>query len=367
MNQEIRFCVSPAGVQIAYSNSGEGPPLVKAANWLSHLEFDWQSPVWRPWLERLQQHHTLIRYDERGCGLSDRRITDFSFEAWVRDLELVVEALGLERFPLMGISQGGPIAIAYAVRHPKKVSHLILYGSYARGALKRNLSAQKLEELNLLTQLIKVGWGQENPAFRQVFSSIFIPDGTPKQYHWFNDLQRMSTSPENAAKIVTGFNSIDVRDIAPKVQCPTLVLHTTGDLRIPFEEGRLLAALIPDARFVPLESNNHILLETEPAWQNFFEEFYRFLGIAEPQTNTVEVTTPLSAIERTYWGLTDREQEVLKLMAQGYQNSEIAKTLVLSPKTIRNYVSNIFSKLQVTSRGKAIVLAREAGLIEENK
>lgn len=346
--------MSPSGVRIAYSSLGEGPPLVKTANWLSHLEFDWQSPVWRPWLEGLQQNHTLIRYDERGCGLSDRHVTDFSFEAWVRDLELVVEAFGLKRFSLLGMSQGGPIAIAYAVRHPEKVSHLILYGSYARGALKRNLSPQKLEELNLLTQLIKVGWGQENPAFRQVFSSIFIPDGTPEQYSWFNDLQRMSTSPENAAKIVSGFNSIDVRDIAPKVQCPTLVLHARGDLRIPFEEGRLLAVLIPNARFVPLASNNHILLANEPAWPHFLSEVHRFLNMDAPGSR--------AAAPEIITELTGREIEVLELIAQGLKNKQIAAQLTINPHTVRNHITHIFSKLQVTDRAQAIVKARNAGL-----
>ncbi|MFO7538635.1 MAG: alpha/beta hydrolase, partial [Chloroflexota bacterium] len=276
--QEIRFCTSVDEVRIAYATVGQGPPLVKAANWLSHLEYDWESPVWRHWLHGLSQQHRLIRYDERGCGLSDWDVADMSFEAWLSDLEAVVETTGVDRFPLLGISQGGAIAIAYAVRHPERVSHLILYGSYARGKLHRDLSEAKLLEVKTLIDLIKVGWGRENPAFRQVFSALFMPDGTPDLYHAFNELQRVSSSPENAARIVSGFNQINVADLARKVTAPTLVLHARDDGRIPFEEGRLLAGLIPNARFVPLESKNHILLEDEPAWQKFLTEFHRFMG-----------------------------------------------------------------------------------------
>jgi predicted ATPase/DNA-binding SARP family transcriptional activator/pimeloyl-ACP methyl ester carboxylesterase len=294
MAQQIRYCHTPDGVRLAYAMVGQGPPLVKAANWLSHLEYDWQSPVWRHWLEGLARHHTLIRYDERGCGLSDWEVADLSFEAWVQDLETVVEAAGLERFPLLGLSQGGSIAIAYAVRHPEKVSHLILYGSYVRGRLKRDLSPQQLEEAQTFIQLIKLGWGQENPAFRQVFTTLFMPDATLEQQRWFNDLQRMSASPENAMRIVAGFNTIDVRNLAAQVKAPTLVLHAKGDARIPFEEGELIASLIPGARFVPLQSNNHILLAHESAWQQFLDEVHQFLGVesVEQSNQTILPTSP---------------------------------------------------------------------------
>jgi DNA-binding SARP family transcriptional activator/pimeloyl-ACP methyl ester carboxylesterase len=275
--QEIQFCVSADAVRIAYATVGQGPPLVKAANWLSHLEFDWQSPVWRHWVEGLARYHRLIRYDERGCGLSDWHVPDMSFAAWLNDLEAVVEAAGVDRFPLLGMSQGGAIAIAYAVRYPERVSHLILYGSYARGKLQRNPSAAQVLEANTLVDLIKIGWGLENPAFRQVFAALFMPDGTPEQIRAFTELQRVSSSPENAARIVSGFNEINVTDLARRVTAPTLVLHARDDGRIPFEEGRLLAALIPNARFVPLESKNHVLLADEPAWQHFLKEFHGFL------------------------------------------------------------------------------------------
>jgi len=277
LKQQIRYCRSCDGVTLAYATIGQGPALVKAANWLSHLEFDWRSPVWRHWLVDLAQNHTLVRYDERGCGLSDWDVPNMSFEAWVSDLEAVVEAAGLDRFPLLGISQGGGIAIAYAIRHPEKVSHLILYGSYTRGRLRRDPTPEQVEEINIFNQLIRLGWGKEHPAFRQVFSTLFLPEGTAEQIHAFNELQRITSTPENAARIVQEFNTIDVRDLAVQVRAPTLVMHARGDLRIPIEEGRLLASLIPGARFVPLDSNNHILLESEPAWQRFLFEMENFI------------------------------------------------------------------------------------------
>jgi serine/threonine protein kinase/pimeloyl-ACP methyl ester carboxylesterase len=278
-DQQIRFCTSSDGVGIAYATTGSGPPLVKAANWLSHLEVDGKSPVWRHWIRELSRHNTLVRYDERGCGLSDWNVEDFSLEAWVRDLEAVVDALELERFPLLGISQGGPIAIAYATRHPERVSHLILHGSYARGVSHRGLSDQDREEREVLLRLIRVGWGKDHPAFRQVFTSLFIPDGTTEQIQWFNELQRVSATPENAARMFAAFSILDVRGLAPEVRAPTLVLHGTGDMRIPFAEGRLVASLIPGARFVPIESRNHLILESEPGWPRFVGEVRSFLGI----------------------------------------------------------------------------------------
>jgi pimeloyl-ACP methyl ester carboxylesterase/tRNA A-37 threonylcarbamoyl transferase component Bud32 len=279
IEQQISFCTSSDGVGIAYATTGSGPPLVKAANWLSHLEVDGKSPVWRHWIRELSRHHTLVRYDERGCGLSDWNVDEFSLDAWVRDLEAVVDALELERFPLLGLSQGGPIAIAYATRHPERVSHLILHGSYARGVSHRGLSEQDRDEREVMLSLIRVGWGKDHPAFRQVFTSLFIPDGTTEQIQWFNELQRVSAKPENAARMCAAFHALDVRALAPQLRIPTLVLHGTGDMRIPFAEGRLLASLIPDARFVPIESRNHIILESEPGWPRFLAEVRSFLGI----------------------------------------------------------------------------------------
>jgi DNA-binding SARP family transcriptional activator/pimeloyl-ACP methyl ester carboxylesterase len=277
MEQQIRFCISSDGVRLAYATVGEGPVFVKAANWLSHLEFDWNSPVWRHWLTALSEYHTLVRYDERGCGLSDWDVEDFSVDAWVQDLETVVDTLGLDRFPLLGISRGGPVAITYAVRYPERVSHLILCGAYVRGWHNRNLTPQQREMVDTLLKLIKLGWGQNNPAFRQVFTSLFIPEGTAEQMRWFNDLQRISTSPENAFKLRITSSNIDVSDKAGKVTAPTLVLHAREDAVVPFEEGRRLAALIPNAQFVALEGKNHILLADEPAWPRFLAEVRQFI------------------------------------------------------------------------------------------
>jgi len=355
VNQKIRFCTAPDGVQIAYATIGDGPPLVKAANYLTHLEHDWQGPVWRHWLRGLAKHHTLVRYDERGCGLSDWDVDAFSIQAWVQDLEAVVNALELERFPLLGISQGASVSVAYAVRHPDKVSHLILYGGYARGRFHRDLSEEEHLQAETMINVIRVGWGQDNPAFRQLFTTMLIPQGTQEQKDWLNELARISATPHNAATMERAFYDINVSDLARKVSVPTLVLHSRDDGGIPFEEGRHLASLIPDARFVPLDSKNHILLEGEPAWPRFLAEVQAFLGVVGAEEERGEAAD-------LFPELTPREREVLALMAAGTGNESIARELVVSPKTVRNYVSRIYRKLDVDSRAQAIVLAREAGL-----
>jgi pimeloyl-ACP methyl ester carboxylesterase/DNA-binding CsgD family transcriptional regulator len=346
--QQIRFCTSHDGARIAYATSGDGPPLVKVANWLSHLEFDLKSPVWSSLLAELTRAHTLIRYDERGCGLSDWNVDDLSFEAWVRDLETVVDATRVERFPLLGISQGASIAVAYAVRHPERVTHLILHGGYARGRLKRSATPEQREEAETMNKLSELGWGQKNPAFRQFFTTQFIPDGTPDQHRWFNELERISTSPMNAGRFMRIFNDIDVVPLLPQVTCPTLVLHTTRDARVPFDEGKLIAGLIPGARFVPLESNNHLLLESEPAWQRWLDEVRAFLPAEPSHDSAFAVLTP-------------RERDLVELIAQGRDNAQIAAHLALSEKTVRNHITSIFAKLAVENRAQAIVLARNAG------
>ena len=281
MEQQIRFCTAHDGVRLAYATSGSGPPLVKAANWLTHAEYDWESPVWRHWLREMSQRHTLVRYDERGCGLSDWEVEDFSFKAWVDDLETVVDAAGLDRFALLGISQGGGVAIDYAVRHPEKVSHLILYGAYAQGRAHRASSPDEQEQHQALMTLARLGWRRENPAFRQVFSNLFMPEATAEQLHWLDELQRKSTSPENAVKFYEVFGQMNVLDLLPQVKVPTLVLHADEDARVPLDAGRQLAAMIPDSRFVSLQSKNHILIEDEPAWQRFVHEVFGFLGTRE--------------------------------------------------------------------------------------
>jgi|GEM_PF-210548 len=288
MEQQIHFCTTHDGVRIAYATVGQGPPLVKAANWLSHLEFDWRSPVWRHLLAEFARDHTFIRYDERGNGLSDWKVADLSFDAWVEDVESVVEAAGVDRFPLLGISQGGAVAIAYAVRHPEKVSHLILYGAYARGWAKRE-SPEEIEQRQAALTLVRLGWGKDNPAFRQMWTSLYAPDATPEQAQSFNDLQRVSTSPENAVALLNMMGNIDVVDLLPQVKVPTLVLHCRDEAGVPFEEGRLIASSIPDARFVPLDGRNHLLLEGDPSWGDFVKEVRRFLG-----TDVTSAMTPVS-------------------------------------------------------------------------
>jgi pimeloyl-ACP methyl ester carboxylesterase/DNA-binding winged helix-turn-helix (wHTH) protein len=276
--QEIRFCVTSDNVNISYARTGVGYPFVKAANWLNHLDFEWDSPVWRHWLRDLGKHHTFIRYDERGNGLSDWDVEDMSLEAWVRDLETVVDAAGVERFALMGISQGGPVAITYAVRHPERVSHLVLCGAYARGRNHREQSEDEMEARRALKTLVRLDWGRNNPAFSQLFTNAFIPENATQEHRqWFNDLQRMSASGENAARIMEVSDETDVRPLLSSVAVPTMVFHSDRDQLVPIEEGRILAAEIPNARFVPLSSANHLLLEEEPAWGKFLEELAEFL------------------------------------------------------------------------------------------
>jgi pimeloyl-ACP methyl ester carboxylesterase/DNA-binding winged helix-turn-helix (wHTH) protein len=276
LRQEVRFCTASDGTQIAYASVGQGLPLVKTANWLNHLEYDWVSPVWSPLFQALAGEHQLVRYDARGNGLSDWDVSSLSFDAFVRDLETVVDAVGLKRFALLGISQGAAISIAYAVRHPERVSHLVLYGSFARGRKRRGSPTENANSDAIIT-LIRQGWGQENPAFRQLFTSLFIPEGTEEQRTWFNDLQRITTSPENAAQLRQTVDEIEVTELLGRVKTPTLVLHCRGDAVQPFDEGRRVAAGIPGARFIALQGRNHIPLNGEPAWSRLVEEIHEFL------------------------------------------------------------------------------------------
>ena len=351
--QHIRFCTAPDGVRLAWATSGSGPPLVKAANYLTHLEHDWQGPVWRHWLHGLSARHTLIRYDERGSGLSDRDVDEFSMDAWVRDLETVVEAAGLRRFALFGMSQGASVCVAYAARHPERVTHLVLYGGYILGRLARKPTPADVLEAETMINVIRVGWGQENPAFRQLFSTQLMPGGSPEQIEWLNDLARISATPATAARMERAFYEIDVAGEARQVTVPTLVLHPRDDAVVPFEEGRELAGLIPDARFVPLDSRNHILIEDEPAWARFLSELEGFLG-----------TGPAEPAMGLFSELTPREREVLERLAQGLSNARIAASLGVTPKTVRNHVTHVFTKLGVTTRAEAIVLGRKAGFGE---
>jgi pimeloyl-ACP methyl ester carboxylesterase len=270
-------------VHLAFSAVGSGPPLVKTANWLNHLEFDWQSPVWSPLFTRLAARYRLIRYDERGTGLSDRDVPDFSFEAFVRDLEAVVDTLRLDRFALFGVSQGAPVAIVYAVRHPERVSRLVLSGGFAQGwRMRGNASEVARAEASIV--LIREGWGQDNPAARQMFTSLIIADATREETRWLNELERQSASPETAIRLLEVIGDIDVTDLLPRLAVPVLLLHSREDARVPFEHGLKLAQAIPNARLVPLESKNHLILSHEPAYPRFVEEICGFLDEADGGT-----------------------------------------------------------------------------------
>jgi pimeloyl-ACP methyl ester carboxylesterase/DNA-binding winged helix-turn-helix (wHTH) protein len=277
--QTIRFCETSDGVHIAYATVGEGPPVVKAPNWLTHLEYEWQNPVWRHWWQELARDFTVIRFDQRGSGLSDRLVEDLSFESWVTDLETVVDAANLSRFALLGISQGGAVAVEYTVRHPEKVSHLVLCGAYIRGWAKRGPT----QEHEAVLTLMREGWGRDNPVYRQLFTQTFMPGATQEQIQWFNELQRVSTSAENAVRLRSAAGQIDILDRLPLVSVPALVLHARGDERVDFDEGRRIASLIPNARFVALDSRNHLTLEDEPAWPQLIAEVRSFLSSAPAQ------------------------------------------------------------------------------------
>jgi pimeloyl-ACP methyl ester carboxylesterase len=275
-NQEVTFCRTAEGVNLALAAVGAGAPLIKVANWLTHIEYDWESPIWSPLLQHLAERCRLIRYDGRGNGLADRDVPDISFDAFVRDLAAVVEATQVDRSALLGISQGAAVAIAYAVEHPERVSKLVLFGSYAQGRNMRG-SAAEAEMAQAFLAIMRHGWGEEHSAFMKAFSSVFFPNGSPQQIKWLVNLQRITTSAENAVRIRTACDNIDVVDLLPKVQVPTLVIHCRHDNVAPLEQGRLIARSIPNARFVTLESDNHIVLADEPAWPKLVGEIDAFL------------------------------------------------------------------------------------------
>lgn len=362
MNQEIRFCSASDGTRLAYAKVGQGPALVKVGNWMSHLEYDWDSPVWRPWLENWSRFHTFYRYDPRGCGLSDWNVSDFSFDALVSDLEAVVDAAGLDRFDLFAMSQGGCVSMAYTAKHPERVRKLIVYGGYLQGSLSGSPTPEAVEEAEVDLKLLKLSWGSENPAYRQVFTTLLIPEGTPEQFAWFNHLQFVSTSPTNAMEVQRSFKYVDVRESAKAIKTATLVIQAKYDAAVLFENGRQTAAHIPGARFTIIDSKNHVLMRAEPAWQYFWDEFYRFLEVGR-ESSAAEGTA--SAEEKVWSQLTSREREVMRLLAEGKSNLQISQKLVLSEKTVRNYVSSIYEKLHINGRGELIVLARKLGLTTE--
>lgn len=277
-HQQIQYCTSPDGVRLAYSVMGKGAPIVRAAHWLTHLEYDLKSPVWRHFVLGLAHRHTLIRYDARGEGLSQREVDEISFDTWLTDLETVVDAAKLDRFILLGVSQGAAVSIAYAVRHPERVSHLILHGGFARGFLYAGDPEKQAQNLELTRAIVREGWGREEDAYRQWFTSQFIPEASVEQARWFNELERVSATPEVAERHLIASARIDVSALLPQVRTPTLVTHARGDLRIEFWRGQELASGIPGAKFVPLAGKNHLFLANEPAHRAFFEAVANFLG-----------------------------------------------------------------------------------------
>lgn len=346
MKQRIHYAMSDDGVRLAWAELGRGPPLVKAATWLTHLQYDQESPVWAHWLRFLGANFRYIRYDERGCGMSDRDAGDLSMPSWVDDLEDVVDAAQVERpFVLLGISQGAATAIRYTLRHPGRVSHLILYGGYAIGG-NRSEDPERRALFKAVMEVAGLGWGSDNPAFRRLFTTRFVPSGTPAQIEWISELCRRTTSQASAIKLLRVRGEVDVRDQLELVRVPTLVLHCDGDQIAPLSQGRLLASRIPGATFVQLASDNHVLLEHEPAWRDFQEAVLEFTGVAGART------APAPAAN-----LTAREQAALHLLCEGQSNAQIAWQLGVAEKTVRNHLSNLYRKLGVRSRAEAIVLA----------
>jgi pimeloyl-ACP methyl ester carboxylesterase/DNA-binding CsgD family transcriptional regulator len=350
--QTIRYVTAEDGVRLAWATSGRGAPLVKAANWLTHLEYDWESPVWRHWVTFLSEAFQLVRYDERGNGLSQHDVTDVSPVNWRKDLGAVVAASGCARpFTLLGISQGTIAAVEYAVAHPEQVSRLIIYGGYAKGWALRS-DPEEVRRMKAIVELTELGWGRPEPVFRRLYTSRFVPGGSEEQLRWFDELCRKTTPPAMASRLFASRGQADVRHLLASVKVPTLVIHAKDDRCVPFTEGQAVAAGIPGAEFVQLESSNHILLEPEPAWKRLRQAIVDFTG------------GQATAEEGVFAALSTREREILEQLLAGLTNTEIGKALFISEKTVRNHVSRVFEKLGVSTRAQAIVLARDRGFGE---
>ena len=352
MTQDVRFCTTADGVKLAYATTGEGPPLVMASSWLTHLEHQWRSLAWRPWLDAFREF-TVLRHDSRGCGLSDRDTDQLSFEKWVSDLACVADAAGFDRFPILATCWGGPVAIEFAARYPERVSHLVLYGTYARGRFRVG-EPDSARKARVLLELTRLGWGQDNDAFMQVWSSTFQPGGTLEYLRSWAEQMRLSTTAETAARLLEIGWGVDVCEAARKLKCPVLAVHAERDHAVPIAEGRLMASLIPDCRFLQLDSENHMPLLDEPVWPLLISEIRSFLTKPDAP-KSIRGSLPLDE-------LTPRERAVLEAIAGGLDNSEIAGALGLSEKTVRNHITRVFDKIQVQHRYQAIVRARDAGL-----
>lgn len=350
--QEIRFCNTTDGVQLAMALASKGPPIVRAPNWLTHIEGDPASLHMGHWIEEFSRAHTCITYDARGCGLSSRQPDDISFEAWVRDLETVVDALGLHTFPLVGFSQGAAIAIAYAARHPERVSRLILFGGFATSFFStRNPDPRIVEEAETLLQVMKLGWGGAAPALRQVFVANFMPGASIDQQRAFDDDQQGAATAEVAVRSLRQMFSIDVKEAARDVGCPALVFHASGDRLAHFQQGRKLAALIPGARFIPVDSVNHLPFHEEPCWPGIVSELRDFLG------------SQASAVSRVF-KLTQRQVGVLCHVATGKTDKQIARVLSLSPRTVEMHVAGAMRALGCATRAEAVHRAGEADMLQ---
>lgn len=345
MQQQIHMASTPDNVRLAWARSGSGPVLVKASNWLTHLQHDLESPVWRHWIRFFSDHFDFVRFDERGCGMSDWQVDDVAERHWLTDLETVIDAAGIDRpMCLLGISQGGASAIRYAIKYPGRVSHLILYGSYARGwAMRGEADAQ---HYRAVAEMVRLGWGSDNPVFRQTFTARFLPDGTHEQLDWYNDLCRKTISPDMAVRLLEARAHTDISTLLGQVRVPTLVLHARHDEVVPIAEGHRLAAEIPGSVFIELDSRNHVLLPHDPAWQAFRDAVLDFTG-----------ALPADADAAARFELTHREQQILQLLADGLTNADIGGRLFISDKTVRNHLSSVYRKMGVGSRAQAIVKA----------
>ena len=354
MDQRIAFARSKDKTTIAYALSGEGPPLVRAGTWLTHVHHDWESPIWAHWLRFMSERHTLVRYDPRGCGLSQTDVDNITFDDWVADLEAVVDRLDLESFPLFGMSQGGAVAAEYAIRHPERVTHLTLYAPLVTGW--HGHSNAFAQQWQLMEQLVLAGWGESNMAFPSMFANLFLPHSRPETRQWYAELQRKSASKQVAGRFMHLLGGLGMFSRLKEIRVPTLVIQIAREQVIDPRTVTGIAGEIPGSQFVSIDSSNHILLEDEPGWQEFKKVFAHHVpgAAAAPGRST-------DARERIAQ-LSNREQKILGEIAKGLSNREIAEGLFISEKTVRNHITSVFDKLGVSSRAQAIVMAKEAGL-----